>query len=143
VLIKGSCHCGNIAFTLTWEPDPVEIVGRTCDCTFCVKHGGVWTSNPKGALRVAVRDPAHVSKYAFATGTAEFHICSRCGIVPVVTSTIDGHVYAVVSVNAFNNVDRAMVKRAPVTFEGESIDTRLQRRTRGWIGDVKFEAAKA
>jgi hypothetical protein len=142
MLIEGSCHCGNIAFTLTWEPDPAEIVGRTCDCTFCVKHGGVWTSNPKGALRVMLRDPAAVSKYAFATGTAEFHICSRCGIVPVVTSTIDRHVYAVVSVNAFNNVERSIVRRAPVTFEGESMETRLARRTKGWIADVKFEGGK-
>ena len=80
-----------------------------------------------------------MSKYAFGTRTADFHTCSRCGIVPVVTSTIDGHVYAVVSVNAFNNVDRAMVRRAPVTFEGESTETRLGRRTKGWIADVKFE----
>ncbi len=139
MLIQGSCHCGNIGFTLTWDPDPTQIQGRTCDCTFCVKHGGVWTSNPKGALRVSVKDPFAVSKYAFATGTADFHICSRCGIVPVVTSTIDGHLYAVVSVNAFNNVDRSIVRRAPTSFEGESIDTRLARRTRGWISDVKFE----
>jgi hypothetical protein len=136
--IQGSCHCGNIGFTLKWDPDPVEIQGRTCDCTFCVKHGGVWTSNPKGALRVAIKDRAAVSKYAFATGTADFHICSRCGVVPVVTSTIEGRLYAVVSVNAFNNVDPAIVRRGPTSFEGESIEKRLARRTRGWIADVQF-----
>jgi hypothetical protein len=25
MLINGECHCGNIAFSLAWEPDPVEI----------------------------------------------------------------------------------------------------------------------
>ena len=35
--------------SLTWDPDPKEIPARACDCTFCQKHGGVWTSNPRGA----------------------------------------------------------------------------------------------
>src|SRR5215831_15619323 len=52
MLIHGRCHCGNIAFALTWEPDPVEIPARACTCSFCVKHGGVWTSYPSGALAV-------------------------------------------------------------------------------------------
>ena len=138
MLIDGSCHCGNIAFTLTWEPDPAEIPARACDCSFCTKHGGVWTSNPKGKLRVAVKDPSLASKYAFGTGTADFHVCTRCGIVPVVTSELDGKLYAVVSVNAFNNVDPALLKRAPMSFGSETVETRLARRKRGWIADVEF-----
>ena len=139
MLIKGKCHCGNIAFSLTWDPDPKEIQARVCDCTFCQKHGGVWTSNPRGALEVVIQDKTRLSRYAFATGTAEFQICARCGVVPVVTSTIDGHTYAVVSVNAFDNVDPAIVRKAPTTFEGEEIGSRLARRKRNWISDVRFK----
>ena len=91
MLINGKCHCGNIAFSLTWDPDPAEIQARVCDCTFCQKHGGVWTSNPEGALEVRIQDRSRVSNYSFATGTGEFYICARCGVVPLVTSTIDGH----------------------------------------------------
>ena len=138
MVIHGKCHCGNIAFDLTWEPDPAEIVTRACDCSFCVKHGGVWTSNPKGSLRISVEDPARVSKYMFGTRTAEFHTCARCGIVPVVTSLIEGRLYAVVSVNAFEGVDPAMLRRAPVSFDGEGTDTRLARRKRNWIGNVEY-----
>jgi len=47
MIIRGGCHCGNIAFELGWEPDPDEIPARACDCSFCVKHGGVWTSHQK------------------------------------------------------------------------------------------------
>jgi hypothetical protein len=138
MLILGKCHCGNIAFSLSWDPDPKEIQARACGCTFCVKHGGVWTSNPKGTLKVTIENPSLVSKYAFGTKTADFHICTRCGIVPVVTSKIDGHLYAVVSVNAFEGIDPAMIKRAPMDFEGEAEDKRLARRQRNWIGDVTF-----
>jgi len=27
MLIRGKCHCGNIAFSLTWDPDPREDPG--------------------------------------------------------------------------------------------------------------------
>jgi hypothetical protein len=138
MLIHGKCHCGNISFSLAWEPSPAEIPARACSCSFCTKHGGVWTSNPKGALEVLVQDPALVSKYAHGTRTAEFHVCSRCGVVPVVTSRIDGRLYAVVSVNAFEDVDPSLLRRAPTNFDGEGKDSRLARRKRGWIADVRF-----
>jgi hypothetical protein len=140
LLIRGSCHCGNIAFSLAWEPAPEKIPARACGCSFCTKHGGVWTSNPKGALAVAVKEPALVSKYQFGTRTAEFHVCGRCGIVPVVTSRIDGRLYAVVSVNAFDGVNPALLDRSPANFEGEGTDSRLERRKRNWIADVKWTA---
>jgi hypothetical protein len=138
VLIRGRCHCGNIAFSLAWEPDPAEIPARACTCSFCVKHGGVWTSFPKGVLEVTVQNPALVSKYSFGTRTAEFHVCSRCGIVPVVTSLIEGRLYAVVSVHAFEGVDAALLRRAPVSFDAEGTEDRLARRKRNWIADVRF-----
>lgn len=138
MLIAGKCHCGNIAFSLTWEPAPGEIPARACGCSFCVKHGGLWTSNPRGRLEVRVHDSSLVSPYQFGTRTAQFHICTRCGIVPVVTSRIDGRLYAVVSVNAFEGVDAARVRRAPASFDGEGTDSRLARRKRSWIPDVRF-----
>jgi hypothetical protein len=138
MVIHGSCHCGNISFELTWEPDPSEIPARACGCTFCAKHGGVWTSNPNGSLRVSVREPSLVSEYSFGTRTALFHVCARCGIVPVVTSLIDANLYAVVSVNAFNNVEQSLLRRLPASFEGESIESRLARRKRNWIAKVQF-----
>jgi hypothetical protein len=141
VLIRGSCHCGNISFGLAWEPDPAEIPARACDCTFCLKHGGVWTSNPAGVLEVAVKDRSRVSPYRFGTRTATFHVCSECGVVPVVTSEIDGRLYAVVSVNAFTNVESGRVRPQPASFSGEEVDTRLARRKVKWIGDVRFVEA--
>src|SRR5215470_3241347 len=54
---------------------------------------------------------------------------------------IDGGLYAVVSVNAFENVEPALLRRAPATFEGENEQARLNRRKRNWIADVQFEVA--
>lgn len=136
--ISGRCHCGNMGFVYTLEPDPAEIAARACTCSFCVKHGGVWTSSPTGSLRVRIREPQRVSRYAFGTRTALFHVCSTCGVVPVVTSTIEGHDYAVVNVNAFEDVPSSMLRRTPASFDGEGEGERLARRARNWIADVTF-----
>jgi len=141
--LGGRCHCGNIAFELDWEGDPPAIPARACNCTFCVKHGGVWTSNPKSTLTVTIGAPSLVSPYAFGTRTATFHVCARCGAVPLVTSEIEGRLYAVVNVNVLENVDSSWLRRADVSFEGEALDARLARRVRNWIADVRFTGSAA
>lgn len=136
MLITGKCHCGNISFELVWEGDPPRIPARACGCSFCVKHGGVWTSNPGARLAVAIRDPRIVSPYVFGMRTATFHVCAQCGIVPFVTCELENRLYAVVNVNALEDVDPACLERASADFEGEDAESRLARRKRNWIGDV-------
>jgi len=139
--ITGKCHCGNIALGLEWPGEPAEIPARACGCTFCVKHGGVWTSHPKARLSVAIRDASSVSTYAFATRTAIFHVCKQCGVVPIVTCEIASRLYAVVNVNALENVDPSSLRRAAASFDGENVESRLARRERNWIGAVRIRTA--
>ncbi len=143
ILIDGKCHCGNVALTLEWQGNPPEIPARACGCSFCLKHGGVWTSNPNARLKVTIREPALVSNYSFATGTATFFVCSRCGAVPLVTSKIAERLYAVVNVNVLENIDPAWLRRSAANFEGEEIGSRLARRERNWIADVRIVEASA
>jgi hypothetical protein len=138
MLIKGKCHCSNIAFVLDWPSAPAEIVARACSCTFCVKHGGVWTSNRDARLAVTLHSKILVSKYEFGTKTATFYVCSRCGVVPIVTSEITNHLYAVVNVNTFEDQDSLHLSRQPVSFDGEEQESRLARRQRNWIADVRM-----
>jgi hypothetical protein len=141
MIINGKCHCGNIAFVLDWPDGSPDIPARACACTFCVKHGGVWTSNPKASLTISVRDAALVSPYTFGTRTATFHVCARCGAVPFVTSEIDNHRYAVVNVNAFEGVAASRLRHGSADFEGEDTASRLARRARNWIADVRVGEA--
>jgi hypothetical protein len=137
MLIHGQCHCANIRFDLEWNGDPLAIPARACDCTFCVKHGGVWTAHAGSTLIVRVGDGALVSRYEFGTRTAVFHVCARCGVVPLATSKIDGQLHAVVNVNAFEDREALPLVRADASFDGEDVDSRLARRKRNWIGDVR------
>jgi hypothetical protein len=138
MVISGACHCANISFELDWQPEPVTIPARACTCSFCVKHGGVWTSCPTGSLNVRIKDPKLTTAYLFETRTAEFHVCSRCGAVPVVASRVHGWLYAVVNVNTFENIAASLLQRGSMAFDGEGAGDRLARRQRNWIGRVAF-----
>lgn len=140
VLIHGRCHCGTISFYLTWQPDPDYIPANACGCSFCIKHGGVWTANLRAALKVTIKDFTRISRYAFGTRTAEFHVCMQCGIVPLVTSRIDERIYAVVNINTFEDFDASILRGAATNFDGEGTYSRLARRQRNWIADVEFSA---
>ena len=133
---SGSCHCGNVTFEFSTPAHAGRLPVRVCGCSFCVKHGGAYTSNPAGVLRANVSDPSLLIDYRFGTGTATFHVCKRCGAVPFVTSEIDGNSYAVVNVNTFDGLDPAETERAPRDFDGETVEARLQRRRESWIPDV-------
>jgi len=90
------------------------------------------------SLVTTIDDAALVSKYVFGTQTATFHVCSSCGTVPLVTSEIDNHLYAVVNVNAFENVDPSFLRQSAAQFEGEDVGSRLERRKRNWIANVRI-----
>jgi hypothetical protein len=134
--IDGSCHCGNIRFTFDWPGAGPTIPARACGCSMCTKHRGVWTSHPEGRFQLQVADEAQVNRYRFGTGTADFHVCATCGVVPIVTCVIDGARYAVVNVNTFDNVDSAELSEARTDFEGETAESRLARRRRNWTPEA-------
>lgn len=135
--IEGKCHCGNIRYDLEW-PDAAQIPVRACGCTFCTKHGGNWTSNPDARLDAVIADVSRLSRYAFATSTADFYVCTLCGAVPFVISRIGDNAYAVVNVNTFDNVDTSSLQRSAADFEGEETGARLERRKRNWISSVNI-----
>lgn len=134
--IQGKCHCGNITYQLEAPGDAKDLPVRACTCTFCVKHGSAWTSHREGKLAATVHDASLLSRYSFGTSTADFYICSRCGVVPFVTSDIEARLYAVVNVNTFDGIDPSSLTKAPVNLEGETTDARLARRKQRWIANV-------
>lgn len=143
VLIEGACHCGNIRFALEWPGADREIPRRRCGCTFCTKHGGVWTSNPDARLAVSVTDESRLSRYRFGTGTADFLVCASCGVVPVAACDIDGTTYAVVNVNTFAETPGFTFPTTATDFDGEDTGSRLARRQRNWIPGVSISTPPA
>jgi hypothetical protein len=81
------------------------------------------------------RDPSLLSVYRLGHGTAQWIICSRCGVLTAVLCEIDDRLRAVVRVQSM--VGHAFPVEVPTDFEAESIAERLERRARNWIGTVE------
>ena len=95
--LQGSCHCGNIRVAIDWLYTGPTIPVRACGCGFCTKHKAAWTSHPDSCFRLQIADVSRVTQYRIGTKTADFHVCSTCGVVPIVTCVIEGTRYAVVN----------------------------------------------
>ncbi|MGI9236880.1 MAG: GFA family protein [Woeseiaceae bacterium] len=138
IRIDGACHCRNIRFVLSWPETGADVPVRICSCSFCQKRAGSWTSHPGAELAAEIGDLARVSKYRFGTKTADFYVCANCGVVPFVTSMIDGDLYAVVNVLSFENSDALPLVHSSTDFDAEDSESRLDRRKHNWIPNVQI-----
>lgn len=130
--LRGGCHCGNVKVELETSVAATELPLRTCQCTFCRRHGSRNTSDPAGRLTVFVADAAALTRYRFGLGITEFLLCGRCGIYVVATMDDGGRLLATVNVNALD--DAAAFERPPTPrhYDGESAELRLARRREAW-----------
>lgn len=134
--LQGSCHCGNVEFSLFTEKNADSLVPRRCSCSMCRRHGASYVSDPDARLALRYRDPSALSIYGFGHGTSKWLICSRCGVLTAVVSEIEGRLRAVARVQAMVE-HRFTAPEMPMDFDGESLAQRLERRARTWIGHVE------
>ena len=139
--ITGGCHCGNIRYLLRWPSPAGAIPARACGCSFCRSRRATYTSHRKAELEAVISDETQLNRYRFATGTADFYICRVCGGMTFAVSDIDGQLRAVVNVWTFDEAENMQFEVASTDFDGESVDQRLERRSRNWIPSVRIEVS--
>lgn len=140
--IQAKCHCTNITLELELPVARGKLIPvRACGCSFCQKHGGVYTSHPHASVTVRIKRSADVTRYRFGTKTADFFVCKSCGVVPLVVSRISGRDYAVVNINSFEDVAASAFDSAPSDFDGEGTQSRLERRAKTWIPNVQVHTS--
>ena len=74
-MVKGSCHCGAVAFRI--EAEIAELT--TCDCSLCVIRNAVMAKVPEAALTME-RGEDHLTLYQWNTRRARHYFCKGCGI---------------------------------------------------------------
>jgi hypothetical protein len=108
----------------------------------CRRHGASYISDPSARLELRHRDRSLLSLYRFGHGTAQWVICSRCGVLTAVLCEIEGRLRAVVRVQSM--VEHVFPTPEIATdFESESVAERLERRARTWIGTVDLSSPLA
>jgi hypothetical protein len=133
MLHVGGCHCENISVTLRLSRAPEQMPLRSCACAFCRAHGTRTLSDRDGLVEITADDWSLVERYRFGSLTADYLLCRRCGVyIGAVCGTRTG-LRAVLNVNCL--ADRAAFTQIPAApdYDGETTDTRLDRRAANWM----------
>ena len=139
---EGGCHCGNLSYIFEASA-PLEMLGlRACLCSFCRAHGARNTSDPRGSMRLRVRDPERLERYRFGLKTADFLICRDCGVYVGAHLTDATGSWLTVNVNTFRErpaLDHPIVAH---NFDADGVAQRLARRKARWTPVVEFNQVK-
>jgi hypothetical protein len=75
--VIGSCHCGDIHWTL--EGDPGSITA--CNCTLCRQYGALWAYDYEGE-RINIFGPNSIyTRKGKGDPSLEIRFCPNCGCV--------------------------------------------------------------
>jgi hypothetical protein len=129
---RGRCHCGAVGFEYRTEKPVSEWPVRACQCSFCLRHGAVYTSDPAGSVRFEHEDATKLSRYRFGQKTADFVFCGRCGGYLGAITEEGGQALMVLCLNAFDPRPEGLPAAQPMSYEGESRGERDSRRAARW-----------
>jgi hypothetical protein len=122
----GRCHCG--ALSVEYETAK-PLAPRECQCSFCRKHHARSVSDPDGAATITL--DGETLRYRFGRGLGDFLICGRCGVYVGVVQGIDGALFAVLNLTAFDDPHDGLAGE-PMDYEGETPEQRTARRRARW-----------
>lgn len=72
-MLNGTCHCGEVGWTLETLPEAVT----ACNCTICRRYGALWAY---GYLGDGIQTTGQTRIYRRRdSGDLEFHFCASCG----------------------------------------------------------------
>ncbi|MGK0298875.1 MAG: hypothetical protein ACI9XC_002499 [Gammaproteobacteria bacterium] len=133
--MKGSCVCKNIE--IEWLASDFSHIPRVCQCDYCRLINASYVSQSGTEIHVTIHDEDKHKVVMHGTNTAAFHVCTNCDSLTIATSLIDGTIYGVINSKCLENQDRF---KEPQTFsyEGETLEQRLNRRKKNWCSPVLF-----
>ncbi|HEX5078579.1 MAG TPA: GFA family protein [Geminicoccaceae bacterium] len=113
--IRGSCHCGRIAYRL----DAVPTEAITCNCSICQRKGSVLAAfAPEQFHLETSRDD--IAVYTFNRHVIRHQFCKTCGCAPFAEGTApDGEAMVVLNLRCAEDVDLTKIRITP--FDGASL----------------------
>jgi hypothetical protein len=115
---------------------------RADQCSFCRVHRNRTTSDPRGIMRIFVREPYALSRYRFGLGITDFLICARCGVFIGALMEEGDKAWFTVNANAFRPPPPDDFPILPVDYDDENAVARIARRKQKWTPVVEFAEAR-
>ncbi len=131
-VFEGKCYCGAIGFRYATNVGPGEWSIRACQCRFCLAHDALSTSDPAGSIAFVSTNPERLQRYRFGLKTADFLLCTNCGVyIGAVIETDTGR-FGIVNTHALAPLPENIAGVAPMSYDGEDTDGRVSRREKRW-----------
>jgi hypothetical protein len=113
--VRGSCHCGRIAYRL--DAEPTEAI--ECNCSICRRKGSVLAAfEPEQFHLDTSRDD--IAVYTFGRHVIRHQFCKTCGCAPFAEGTgPDGRAMVVINLRCAEGIDLSRIKITP--FDGASL----------------------
>jgi hypothetical protein len=113
--MKGSCHCGKIAFTVEGEPGPVI----ECNCSHCSRKGYLLWFVPRDKVTFAA-DNGPLATYTFNKHVIRHQFCTNCGCAPFALGKDQkGNNMVSVNVRCLEGIELDRLERKP--FNGRAL----------------------
>lgn len=102
MVYQGSCHCGNIRFSVKGEEIKKALA---CNCSMCSRKGSLLWFVPRQDLELQTPESA-LSTYLFNKHVIKHYFCANCGIHPFgEANDPNGVPTAAVNIRCLDNID--------------------------------------
>jgi hypothetical protein len=128
----GGCHCSALGFTYRTALPVEEWSVRACQCSFCLAHAAISTSDPSGALAFIVNDPAALQRYRFGLRTTDFLLCTRCGVYVGAQIKTERKAFGILNTRALAPSPAGLRHPLPANYDSEDGNRRIARRETLW-----------
>lgn len=111
--LHGSCHCGNVTFTVEGTPEKVF----ECNCSYCSRKGWLIWMVPRSMLNIKSGADG-LETYLFNKREREHKFCPTCGVPPFSFAEFNGIPMAAVNARCLTDFDWTSLPRE--TVDGKS-----------------------
>ena len=139
-MMHGSCHCGELRLSFTTAKSASDFQPRACDCSFCVKHGAAYISDPNGSLSIVQRHAGSIREYRQGSDTARFLSCKDCGVFLAVVFDHASGTYGAVNTRCLDDAT-GFGETLSASPQQLSRDEKISRWLALWVPHVIIETS--
>lgn len=131
-IYEGGCHCRAIGFRYRIDISPDKWSIRACQCSFCRAHDALSTSDPSARIEFFAQEPRHLQRYRFGLKTADFLLCTRCGVYIGATIKSAAGRFGIINTHALVPIPANLAAVQPIVYDAENTTSRISRREKRW-----------
>ena len=128
----GGCHCGSIGFSYGSGQPPSIWPIRACQCSFCLAHNSLSTSDSKGQLEFYAVKSNALQKYRFGLMTADFLLCTNCGVYIGAAIETERGLFGIINVRTLVGMPVDIGEAVALSYDQENTQSRIVRREQRW-----------